>query len=408
LSVRLQSFSFLCQCLALNQSPETIERLRYEIKRGSVDWESIVQIANEQLVSPALWISLMHKGLHEDLPDELKYYLSGLNNLNLQRNGRIKQQAEEIIMNLNRIGIEPILLKGAALLFTNVFSDPGVRILADLDIMVSATDVEESLKTLSSLGYRVHEPDAPVFEWLHHLPAMIRDGEPTAIELHRQLFSRKHGDIMVLTAEDCFNEATVIKTMSLSFKILSLPHFIIHNIVHSEVQDGLFYKGIVSLRRLLDFAVVSYSHPHAIDWKSIEGKLKEHGFRHIYRSYLHMAFTLLNASVPHAFGLKIGGKFYLKKSCLLMYGSDRQKVLVSWLTNPLRSFEIYGSDRQKVLFSCFTNPVRSFQIVLRDLTVERLKVRFGCTDGIVGLNKTRLKYLWFLFRKYVLNKSKCS
>jgi hypothetical protein len=406
LSIRLQRFLFLCQCLALDQSPETIETLHYEIKKGSVDWESIVQIANEQLVSPALWVSLMHLGLHEDLPDELKYYLSGLHNLNLQRNGLIKQQAEEIITSLNRVGIEPILLKGAALLFTNAFSDLGARIQADLDIMVLATDVEESRKTLSLLGYRVHEPDAPVFEWLQHLPAMIRDGEPAAIELHRQLFSRKYCDIMVLTAADCFNEATVIKTMSLSFKVLSLPHFIIHNIVHSEVQDRLFYKGIISLRRLLDFAVISYSHPHAIDWKSIEGKLKEHGFRHIYRSYLHMAFTLLNASVPHAFGLTIGGKFHLKKRCLLMYGSDRQKVLVSWLTNPLRSFESYGSDRRKVLFSCFTHPVRSFQIVLRDLTVERLKVRFGCTEGIVDLNKTRLKYLWFLFRKYVLSKDR--
>ena len=255
----------------------------------------------------------MHKGLHEDLPDELKYYLSGLHNLNLQRNGLIKQQTEEIITSLNRVGIEPILLKGAALLFTNAFSDFGYRILADIDMMVLATDIEESWKTLSSLGYRVHDPDAPVKEWLHHLPAMIRDGEPASIELHRQLFHSKHGDIMVLTAADCFNEATAIKTMSLSFKVLSLPHFIIHTIVHSEVQDRLFNKGNIPLRGLHDFAVISDSQPNAIDRKSIEGKLKEHGIGHIYRSYLHMAVTLLDAPVPPAFGLTMGGKFHLKK-----------------------------------------------------------------------------------------------
>jgi hypothetical protein len=379
LSVRHQSFLFLCQCLALDKSPETIERLRHEIKRGSADWESIVQIANELLVTPAFWVSLKHKNLDEDLPDELKNYLSGLYNLNLRRNGLIKKQAEEIIKSLNKVGIEPLLLKGAALLFTNAFSNIGARIQADLDIMVLATDVEESRKTLSALGYRGHGPDAP--EWLHHLPPMIRDGEPAAIELHRQPFHRKHGDIKILTAEDCFNQATAIKTMSLFFKVLSVPHFIIHNIIHCEVQDRLFYKGNISIRRLLDFAVILYTHPDAIDWKSIEGKLKEHGLRHIYRSYLHMAFALLNASVPHAVGLAIGEKLYIRK----------------------RYFLTYGSDRQKVLFSCLTHPVRSFQRVLRDLTVESLKIRFGCSDGIVDLNKIRLKYLWLLFRKYVLN-----
>ncbi|MEI6135720.1 MAG: hypothetical protein WCP72_12170, partial [Desulfomonile sp.] len=68
MNTRLQSFWFLCQCLALDQDPETIERLHREIKRDSVDWESIVQIANEQLVITALWTSLINKGLHADLP----------------------------------------------------------------------------------------------------------------------------------------------------------------------------------------------------------------------------------------------------------------------------------------------------------------------------------------------------
>jgi len=384
LSLRLQSFLFLCQCLALDQDPETIDRLRREIKRGSVDWGSIVQIANEQLVSPALWTSLMNKALHEDLPDELKYYLSGLHNLNLQRNGLIKQQAEEIITSLNKVGIEPILLKGAALLLINAFCDSGTRILADLDIMVLTTDVEESWRTLSSLGYKAHDPDVPMDEWSHHLPTMIRDGEPAAIELHTQLFHRYDG-IMVLTARDCFNEAATIRKKSLCFKVLSLPHFIIHNIVHIEVHHLHFYSGDISLRDLLDFAVISDSQPHSIDWKSIEDKMEEHGIRHIYRSYLHMAVTLLDAPVPCAFGLTVGTRIHLRRRLL-----------------------ICGSGRLKTLSSRLTNLVSLCQIVSLNLTVERLKIRFGCSEGIVDLNKTRLKYLWFLFRKYVLKTRKYS
>ena len=379
MNASLQSFLVLCQFLAVNQGPETIERIRHEIKIDAVDWESIVKIANQQLVSPALWVSLMNKGLDEDLPDELKCYLSGLHNLNLQRNILIKQQAEEIIRSLNEIGIEPILLKGAALLFTNAFTDSGTRILADLDIMVLEADVEKSWKILSALGYRTHEPDAPVDTWAHHQPPMLRDGEPAATELHTQLFSRYDGK-MVLTAADCFEEAVTIKTKSLCFKILSPTHFIIHNIVHSEVHHRHFYSGIISLRMLLDLAVMSDVQPNAIDWKSIDDKMEEYGIRHIYRSYIHVAATLLDVSVPGDSGPTIVSKLHLKR-CLLIYGSGHLHALV-WK---------------------WTDRVRLCQIVGQNLTAERLKIRFGCSNGIVDLNKTRLKYLWFLFRKYALN-----
>lgn len=380
MNASLQSFLVLCQFLAVNQGTETIERIRHEIKIDAVDWESIVKIANQQLVSPALWVSLMNKGLDEDLPDELKCYLSGLHNLNLQRNILIKQQAEEIIRSLNEIGIEPILLKGAALLFTNAFTDSGTRIMEDLDIMVLGKDVKQSWKTLSTLGYRACDPNERVDERSHHLPAMIRDSDPAAIELHTQLFDW-HDRIVVLTAADCFKEAATIKTKCLSYKVLSLPHFIIHNILHIEVHHLHFYSGKLSLRQLLDFAVISNRQSHAIDWKSIEDRMEEHGIRRIYRSYLYMAVSLLNARVPCAFGFTIGSKIHLK-----------------------RRFLVYGSNRLQGLSWVCTDPVRLCQIVKRNLTIERLKILSGYSCGVEDLNKDRLKYLLYLVRKYVLNK----
>ena len=378
MNASLQNFLGLCQFLALNQATETIERLRCEIRRDSVDWEAIVQIANQQLVSPALWISLMDKGLHEDLPDELRCYLSGLHNLNVQRNGLIKQQAEEIITSLNRVGIEPILLKGGAVLLTNAFSDFGTRIMEDLDIMVLGTDVEQSWKTLSSLGYRNHESNEEVDERSHHLPNMIRDGEPAAIELHTQLFDR-YDRTMVLTSADCFREAVSIKTKSLSYKVLSLPHFIIHNIVHIEVHHLHFYSGKISLRQLLDFAFISDTQSDAVDWESIEDRMKEHHIRHIYSSYVHMAVTLLNSGVPGCYPT-IGSRLHLR-----------------------RRFFVYGSNRRQGLSWWLTDPVRLCRIVSRNLTAQRLKILSGYSGAAPDLNKSRLKYLLFLFRKYFLN-----
>jgi hypothetical protein len=108
--------------------------------------------------------------------------------------------------------------------------------------------------------------------------------------------------------------------------------------------------------------------------------MEEYSIRHIYRSYIHVAATLLDASVPRASGPTVGCKCHLKR-CLL----------------------IYGSGRLHTFFWLWTDRVRLCQIVSQNLTAERLKIRFGCSDGIVDINKTRLKYLWFLFRKYAMN-----
>lgn len=300
MNMGLENFWFLCQCLSLEQDTETIERLRKQIREGSVDWQSVVRIADEQLVSPALWISLKNKTLSDDLPDDYKGYLSGLHKLNLQRNTLIRRQAEEIIKSLNSVGIEPILLKGAALLFTNVVSDDGVRILGDLDIMVLSTEAEASSRALSSLGYTDLYHDVSWHVRCQHLIPMIREGELARIELHTQLFHADY-DIMVLTAEDCFRESIGVKTDLLSFKVLSISHFIINNIVHGEIHHRNFYNGFISLRRLLDLATISAVQQDAIDWISLENKMTESGVRFIYWSYLHMASALLNASVSCSF-----------------------------------------------------------------------------------------------------------
>lgn len=379
----LQNFLALCQFLALNQKSEIIENLRGEIRRDTIDWGPIVLIANEHLVSPILWVSLVNKNLDPDLPPDLKYYLSGLHNLNLQRNVLIMKQAEEIITSFNKIGIQPIFLKGGAFLLTGVFKDPGSRIMEDLDIMVEPADVERSWGALLDLGYRKIDSDEAVDQRSHHLPAVARDGDPAAIELHTQLFDY-YDRTMVLNAEVCFRDAVEIDSKVGVFRVLSVPHSIIHNMTHMEIHHLYFFSGKISLRSLMDFAALADSGLNATCWKSIESMMNGHGLKNVFGSYLLMASNLVHAPVPEDFRPTLRDKMHFKR----------------------RQF-VYDSNRLQGISWFFTDPLRSYRIVKRNLTLERLNTLNYLSDGTLGLIRSRLKYLWFLFRKYVLNNRLC-
>src|SRR5262245_14764091 len=80
------------------------------------EWDAIVEEANRQLIAPALYCCLRDRDALGILPDEVRRYLGFIHGLNEERNRRLRQQAVETVAALNAAQIEPLLIKGAALL----------------------------------------------------------------------------------------------------------------------------------------------------------------------------------------------------------------------------------------------------------------------------------------------------
>jgi hypothetical protein len=76
------------------------------------DWQGVLHEAKYHLVAPALFmvLSSSKKAIH--IPDDVIAYLRMLCDLNIARNSRLRAQAVEAIRALNKVGIEPTLLKG--------------------------------------------------------------------------------------------------------------------------------------------------------------------------------------------------------------------------------------------------------------------------------------------------------
>ena len=64
MSERVAALAFCGRCLGVDHGAETIATLRSEIRSGGVAWESVVSVANEHLITPALCVALRDKGLH--------------------------------------------------------------------------------------------------------------------------------------------------------------------------------------------------------------------------------------------------------------------------------------------------------------------------------------------------------
>jgi hypothetical protein len=126
------------------------------------------------------------------LPDDFRRYVRFVHGENARRNRALRRQLGEAVGRLNGIGVEPVLLKGAARLADGLYPDPGWRVMRDLDLLVPRDRLGEAAACLRSAGYRFLEGGAGWSGRHHHLPQLARDGAPAVIELHAEPLPDRH------------------------------------------------------------------------------------------------------------------------------------------------------------------------------------------------------------------------
>jgi hypothetical protein len=377
---RFASLFFLWECLTPCLQSVRVSKLHAMISSNSVNWDYVISFANAQLVITALWKALCAKRLQEILPGEVRSYLMALHSRNHHRNSAIRRQTEEIIGNLNLMGVEPLVLKGAALMLTGVYQDPAERIMVDIDIMVRHESATKTKEILSALGYRSNEENVLAHErFAHHLPPMVRETEPASVEIHTDLF-HPLDDPPVLELEEIWEESERVSLNGMEFRVLSPTHFVVYNIVHSEVHHRGFALSRVPARDLLDFAFFLQRRSVDVDWYEIDPAMRRHGLRRIMGSYLFMGSRLFGVTIPAIKAPAPVGRWLHYSYCIILACCPRIQAVDDW-----RTFLAWNAVRFYRLFSA-----------------RRMRLRFGCSDGWMDLTKTRLQYLSHLAKKYIV------
>ncbi len=151
------------------------------------DWEQLSAEAERQGLGPLLYTHLQAAGAQP--PPPVKRTLQGLY-LRHRHANRVRAQAMvEILTAYRDVGIEPLLLKGAALAHM-LYPQPGLRPMSDLDLLVKTNHARQAQQTLVELGYRAPLPSAGQLPGKHLLAATRQlEGLTVSVEIHHNLFN---------------------------------------------------------------------------------------------------------------------------------------------------------------------------------------------------------------------------
>lgn len=230
-----------------------------------VEWEKVLRLSGAHLATPQLRWALREQGLFSELPSDVAEYLDAVYTLNLEKNGQCEEQLAHFIGVLNGVGVQPVLLKGAAALVGRLYPSSGERMVSDIDVLVPASRLPDILAKLAGVGYRSVDPkeDMSGFERPdalshHHYPAIYSPDWPVAIELHVQPVLLSF--VNFLSSDEVFQDAATVRWRGGECLLPSPTHFIIHNLIHSFLVDTRYHLASMSLRQLFEFVLASQTH----------------------------------------------------------------------------------------------------------------------------------------------------
>jgi hypothetical protein len=247
-------FYFTGKCLMIDEHPGFREEIIRDIESDSCDWQKFVSLCSSHLILPLIYLKFRSQDILDHVPDELSEFLKEVYQLNLSRNEEILRQLHDLTAVLNKNGIYPTYLKGAGNLLDNLYSDPGERIIGDIDFLVSEKDFLPAANILESAGY--HHPRNYYTDPgnAKHYPPLYKKNDPAHLEIHRMPVNSGYIKWFNTGLIDREKKALNNKT---SVFVLSDNHKAIHNFIHSQlIHKGHLY-GVVSFRDLYDLYLIS-------------------------------------------------------------------------------------------------------------------------------------------------------
>jgi hypothetical protein len=212
--------------------------------------------------------------------------------LNQQRNAILASAICDIIAALNRAGMTPLLMKGAANLLDGLYPDPSARVIGDIDVLVPPDAVNPASQVLAGIGYRAEaEQPSPPYRWIviapnphHHLPPRTNEQTGAGGELHRELVPFYLARL--INGKEAMARALLRNRGGMRYHMLSPTDRVLHNIVHALAHAQVYPEGYktgpadlrrvdlqqIDLRQRVDLALLIKECGSEINWLEIRGR----------------------------------------------------------------------------------------------------------------------------------------
>lgn len=210
----------------------------------------LVALAGEYDLEPALAVRLNEQAaLIPGIAAELNHQLQHALKENTQHKLQMIAQAVKVARVLNTVGIEPVFLKGTALLLGESQLPVGFRKQVDIDLLVAPEHIPEACEALTADGYLFYDFDSAQPEPFtdtakalrlsthhHHLPPLGRQEYGTLLELHKYPLPRrfqKH-----LTVADLLATSVTTESHGAKFLLPSPGFQLTHLVLGTFINDS--------------------------------------------------------------------------------------------------------------------------------------------------------------------------
>lgn len=253
---------------------------------SAVEWGQLVALATEQRVAPLLYHRLKMAGCAALLTDEVRQQLQKSYRSTSLRNLQIYHALGQVIDKLHAQQIPVLVLKGAHLAAA-VYANPGLRSMADVDILVAQEQIPKVVEVLHSLGYcatstkdAARQPSA-----YNHIVPMVKGN--LSLEVHRGIWESHQAH--PIDHAELWAQAVPVKIGDTQALGLCPEHLLFHLCVHMIYQHVLD-QGV---RALSDIDTLIHCYKDQLDWeKVVQCARRWHCTRGIYLA-LYLAKSLL-------------------------------------------------------------------------------------------------------------------
>lgn len=285
---------WLCRCLAPEALCPTAE-LTPTLDSPGFLWEPMLALAHRHLVAAPWYAALRRRGLLKRAPVEMVEHLVVLHELSIQRNRLLRRELIRAAHAFNALGVEPLLLKGALALLPGQSPEIAARLLGDLDLLIPADRLADCRNALQAFGYSAtHKEDH--YTSHHHAPPLFHPDHGAKFELHRAVLG---GPLAAaLPAEEVWRDSQPVSIKRAFVRTPSLTHRVLHNLLHTLIQDHRAELGTVELRQVLDLVQFRAHEDAGIDWPLIRTRFAMLGQDAVLGAYLRVIHNLFDQTPP--------------------------------------------------------------------------------------------------------------
>lgn len=236
----------------------------------ALDWSLVVQIAFENRVASLLSFTLSGVSRSHLIPQResgilKKFYLE-----TAQKNMRIKHSLKRILEVLGSMGIDVIVLKGAALAYS-VWPSMATRQMHDIDIVVPIERVREAIGAIMDLGYR--RKGTYSIDWhLEHtkeFDSLLDPVNGVVVEVHYRFFTPN--PMLKIDERPFWDNSELIDFDGVAARVLGSEELMVLLCLHVSV--GHFLRD--NMRSLLDILLLTETRRASLDPKKLRSYFED-------------------------------------------------------------------------------------------------------------------------------------